>query len=428
MLKGVNDSLAEASELVRLLAGIPAKINLIPFNPWPGAPYECSDWERIEAFADVVNRAGYASPIRTPRGRDIFAACGQLKSASERMRKSEREASVALTRLARSQLVERSSPRSRSELRQRVPVPRGADAEMLFEQRVRQLRFADAVRIGEVDVLAFDLDLFGSGIDLREARLRAGLRLSRRASSRRRWLGSSFAMAGNGFCARIFFSSAALRRTTAGRKPNSFSIASSIVFASFARFFSFARENDIAAVQKRPDGSETEQFVERLQRRHGDRLVSSDVDTAEKGDKDCHAPASTIPGGENEKASFRGKSIRASDVACARWRFRCSPPEQYPRRRFSRRPRFKRPRRASSRVKSLSGSSPAHRRSRAIRRLAAVDGVYAGTVLLPQGGEVVVARVPVGTEATSADLLAIDTNVLAAQPNIVGCLASATAR
>jgi len=92
MLKGVNDSLAEARDLVRLLSGIPAKINLIPFNPWPGAPYECSDWERIEAFAEVVNRAGYASPIRTPRGRDILAACGQLKSASERMRKSEREA------------------------------------------------------------------------------------------------------------------------------------------------------------------------------------------------------------------------------------------------------------------------------------------------------------------------------------------------
>jgi 23S rRNA (adenine2503-C2)-methyltransferase len=90
MLKGVNDSLGEARELVRLLAGIPAKINLIPFNPWPGSPYECSDWERIEAFADVVNRAGYASPIRTPRGRDILAACGQLKSASERMRTGER--------------------------------------------------------------------------------------------------------------------------------------------------------------------------------------------------------------------------------------------------------------------------------------------------------------------------------------------------
>ncbi len=90
MLKDVNDSLAEAKDLVKLLKGIPAKINLIPFNPWPGAPYECSEWERIEAFADVVNRAGYASPIRTPRGRDIFAACGQLKSASERTRKSER--------------------------------------------------------------------------------------------------------------------------------------------------------------------------------------------------------------------------------------------------------------------------------------------------------------------------------------------------
>jgi len=88
MLKGVNDTLAEARELVRLLAGIPAKINLIPFNPWPGSPYECSNWAQIERFADVVNRAGYASPIRTPRGRDIMAACGQLKSASEKIRAS----------------------------------------------------------------------------------------------------------------------------------------------------------------------------------------------------------------------------------------------------------------------------------------------------------------------------------------------------
>ena len=88
MLKGVNDSIAEAKELVRLLAGIPAKINLIPFNPWPGAPYQCSDWAQIERFAEVVNRAGYASPVRTPRGRDIMAACGQLKSASERLRAS----------------------------------------------------------------------------------------------------------------------------------------------------------------------------------------------------------------------------------------------------------------------------------------------------------------------------------------------------
>ena len=85
MLKGVNDSLADARELVRLLAGIPAKINLIPFNPWPGTRYECSDWDQIERFADVVNRAGYASPVRTPRGRDILAACGQLKSESERV-------------------------------------------------------------------------------------------------------------------------------------------------------------------------------------------------------------------------------------------------------------------------------------------------------------------------------------------------------
>jgi 23S rRNA (adenine2503-C2)-methyltransferase len=96
MLKGINDSLADARELVRLLAGIPAKINLIPFNPWPGTDYECSDWVEIERFADVVNRAGYASPIRTPRGRDILAACGQLKSESERLRIRERMALEAM--------------------------------------------------------------------------------------------------------------------------------------------------------------------------------------------------------------------------------------------------------------------------------------------------------------------------------------------
>ncbi len=96
MLKGVNDSVADARALVRLLAGIPAKINLIPFNPWPGSPYECSDWGEIERFADVVNRAGYASPIRTPRGRDILAACGQLKSESERLRIRERLALEAM--------------------------------------------------------------------------------------------------------------------------------------------------------------------------------------------------------------------------------------------------------------------------------------------------------------------------------------------
>lgn len=90
MLKGVNDSLAEARDLVKLIRGVPAKINLIPFNPWPGSPYECSDWEQIEAFAEVVNRAGYASPIRTPRGRDILAACGQLRSESVKERASER--------------------------------------------------------------------------------------------------------------------------------------------------------------------------------------------------------------------------------------------------------------------------------------------------------------------------------------------------
>jgi 23S rRNA (adenine2503-C2)-methyltransferase len=88
MLKDVNDSDEDARRLVRLIAGIPAKINLIPFNPWPGAPYERSDWERIESFAEIVNNAGYASPVRTPRGEDIMAACGQLKSATERARKS----------------------------------------------------------------------------------------------------------------------------------------------------------------------------------------------------------------------------------------------------------------------------------------------------------------------------------------------------
>jgi 23S rRNA (adenine2503-C2)-methyltransferase len=88
MLKGVNDSPAEARQLVRLLAGIPAKVNLIPFNPWPGAPYDCSDDAAIDAFAAVLMKSGYVSPVRTPRGRDIMAACGQLKSASERVRKS----------------------------------------------------------------------------------------------------------------------------------------------------------------------------------------------------------------------------------------------------------------------------------------------------------------------------------------------------
>jgi 23S rRNA (adenine2503-C2)-methyltransferase len=92
MLKGVNDSPAEARALVQLLKGIPAKVNLIPFNPWPGTDYACSDWGTIEAFAAILNRAGYASPIRTPRGRDILAACGQLKSESEKVRASVRRA------------------------------------------------------------------------------------------------------------------------------------------------------------------------------------------------------------------------------------------------------------------------------------------------------------------------------------------------
>ena len=90
MLKGVNDTPDDARALVKLIEGIPAKINLIPYNPWPGGLYECSDWGAIERFAAIVNRAGYASPIRTPRGRDILAACGQLKSESEKMRASDR--------------------------------------------------------------------------------------------------------------------------------------------------------------------------------------------------------------------------------------------------------------------------------------------------------------------------------------------------
>ncbi|MGC2202218.1 MAG: 23S rRNA (adenine(2503)-C(2))-methyltransferase RlmN [Stellaceae bacterium] len=90
MLRGVNDSPSDARELVRLLAGIPAKVNLIPFNPWPGAPFECSSNATMETFSDIVFAAGYSAPIRTPRGRDILAACGQLKSASVRLRRSER--------------------------------------------------------------------------------------------------------------------------------------------------------------------------------------------------------------------------------------------------------------------------------------------------------------------------------------------------
>jgi 23S rRNA (adenine2503-C2)-methyltransferase len=96
MLKDVNDSLEDAKGLIKLLKGVPSKINLIPFNPWPGTNYQCSDWEQIEKFADFINAAGYASPIRTPRGRDILAACGQLKSESERMRKTERLAFEAM--------------------------------------------------------------------------------------------------------------------------------------------------------------------------------------------------------------------------------------------------------------------------------------------------------------------------------------------
>jgi 23S rRNA (adenine2503-C2)-methyltransferase len=96
MLKDVNDSLDDAKKLVKLLKGIPAKINLIPFNPWPGTRYECSDWERIEKFSEYIFNAGYSSPVRTPRGRDILAACGQLKSATEKLSARERMALRAM--------------------------------------------------------------------------------------------------------------------------------------------------------------------------------------------------------------------------------------------------------------------------------------------------------------------------------------------
>ncbi|TAH65008.1 MAG: 23S rRNA (adenine(2503)-C(2))-methyltransferase RlmN [Rhodopseudomonas palustris] len=99
MLKGVNDSLDDAKLLVKLLKGIPAKINLIPFNPWPGSAYQCSDWDQIERFSEYIFNAGYSSPVRTPRGRDILAACGQLKSETEKLSAREREAlrAMALT-------------------------------------------------------------------------------------------------------------------------------------------------------------------------------------------------------------------------------------------------------------------------------------------------------------------------------------------
>ena len=96
MLKGVNDSLEDARLLVKLLKGIPAKINLIPFNPWPGTRYECSDWEQIEKFSEYIFNAGYSSPVRTPRGRDILAACGQLKSETEKLSVRERQALRAM--------------------------------------------------------------------------------------------------------------------------------------------------------------------------------------------------------------------------------------------------------------------------------------------------------------------------------------------
>ena len=96
MLKGVNDSLDDARALVRLVMGMHAKINLIPFNPWPGSKYECSDWGQIEKFSEIIFNAGYSSPVRTPRGRDILAACGQLKSESEKLSARERMALRAM--------------------------------------------------------------------------------------------------------------------------------------------------------------------------------------------------------------------------------------------------------------------------------------------------------------------------------------------
>jgi 23S rRNA (adenine2503-C2)-methyltransferase len=92
MLRGVNDSEAEARELVRLIKGIPAKVNLIPFNPWPGSPYLTSKPEQVRRFAEIVSAAGYSSPIRRPRGRDILAACGQLKTESERAKRTRADA------------------------------------------------------------------------------------------------------------------------------------------------------------------------------------------------------------------------------------------------------------------------------------------------------------------------------------------------
>ena len=96
MLKHVNDSMDDAKLLVKMLKGIPAKINLIPFNPWPGTKYECSDWDQIEKFSEYIFNAGYSSPVRTPRGRDILAACGQLKSETEKLSARERQALRAM--------------------------------------------------------------------------------------------------------------------------------------------------------------------------------------------------------------------------------------------------------------------------------------------------------------------------------------------
>ena len=94
MIKDVNDSELDAFRLVKLISGIPAKINLIPFNEWPGSAYKRSDWSQIKKFSDIIHRAGYASPVRTPRGEDIMAACGQLKSETERQRRSKKEISM----------------------------------------------------------------------------------------------------------------------------------------------------------------------------------------------------------------------------------------------------------------------------------------------------------------------------------------------
>jgi lipoprotein-anchoring transpeptidase ErfK/SrfK len=135
MLKGINDSDEDARRLVKLIAGIPAKINLIPFNEWPGAPYERSDWARIERFADIVYKAGYASPIRTPRGEDIMAACGQLKgTAPDRPPKGHKRMRGDGRTPEGRYIVDRRNPKSQFHLSVGISYP---DAEDIARARAR---------------------------------------------------------------------------------------------------------------------------------------------------------------------------------------------------------------------------------------------------------------------------------------------------